>query len=251
MRSAIAGGRPAEARAHAARLLWQLDPTPEEARAARLVVIDGHLAEKQGETAFHAMLRFDQDYRPLDRATAAHFVSRLLDLALHKEAVNWLAALDDADPLKLRLRVHAGLVKPEIAIAQARARAAKGGPPWWRVLGEAAEKAGDSTLVVEAHEQLINAGEAAPGLWDVYDREARAAARQHKLLTGDDTAWLALARRPGLRGARSRALLAYLSRSGAQRETRLRAQLQHVLSLQQAGLERAALRLYEHYLKGG
>src|SRR5687768_9799543 len=154
MRSAIASGQPAAARAHAARLLWQLDPSPDEARAARLVVIDSYLAEQQGAAAFRAMLRFDQDYRPLDRAIAGHFVARLLDLGLAKEAVNWLAAIDDAGPLKLRLRLHAGLVRPEAAIAQARLRAAKGGAQWWRVLADAAEKTGDGTLAVEALEQL-------------------------------------------------------------------------------------------------
>lgn len=252
MRSAIAAGQPATARAHAARLLWQLDPTPDEARAARLVVIDSYLAEKQGEAAFRAMLRFDQDYRPLDRAIAGHFVAGLLDLGLHREAVNWLAALDDTGALKLRLRLHAGLVKPDAAIAQARARAAKGGgAEWWRVLADAAEKSGDGTLAVEAQEQLLDAGEPASELWQAYDREARVAANQHKLLTGDDRAWLELARRPGMRAARSRAVLDYLSRHGAERETRLRAQVQHVFSLQQAGLERAAVRLYERNLKTG
>jgi len=252
MRSAIASGQPATARAHAARLLWQLDPTPEEARAARLVVIDSHLAEQQGAVAFRAMLRFDQDYRPLDRATAGHFVARLLDLGHPKEAVNWLAALDDASPLKLRLLLHAGLVKPDAAIARARARAAKGGgAEWWRVLADAAEKGGDGTLAVEAQEQLLDAGEPAAELWQAYDREARAAANQHKLLAGDDGAWLELARRPAVRPARSRALLAYLSRHAADRETRLRAQVRHVHSLQQGSLERAAVQVYERYLKNG
>ncbi len=252
MRSAIAAGQPATARAQAARLLWQLDPTLEEARAARLVVIDSYLAEQQGAVAFRAMLRFDQDYRPLDRAIAGHFVSSLLDLGLHREAVNWLAALDDAGALKLRLRLHAGLVKPDAAIARARARAAKGGgAEWWRVLADAAEKTGDGTLAVEAHERLINVGEVVPGLWDVYDREARAAANQYRLLTGDDAAWLEYARRPSVRAARSRALLAYLSRHAAGREIRLRAQMHHVSSLQQAGMDRAALHVYERYLKNG
>jgi hypothetical protein len=251
MRSALADGQPATARAHAARLLWQLDPTPDEARAARLVVIDSHLVEKQGDTAFRAMLRFDQDYRPLDRAIAGHFVAGLLDLGLHREAVNWLAALDDASALKLRLRLRAGLVKPATAIAQARARAARGGAEWWRVLAEAAEKDGEGTLAVEAREQLLDAGEPASELWQAYDREARAAANQYKLLNGDDRAWLELARRPGMRAARSRAVLDYLSRHGAERETRLRAQVLHVYSLQQAGLERAAVRLHERNLKKG
>lgn len=251
MRSTIAAGKPAAARAQAARLLWQLGPNPDEALAARLVVIDSYLAEGQGETAFRAMLRFDQDYRPLDRAVAGHFVARLLDLGLPKEAVNWLAAIDDASPLKLRLRLHAGLVRPEAAIAQARPRAAKGGAQWWRVLADAAEKTGDGALAVEAQEQLIDSGEPAAGLWEAYEREARAAANQHKLLAGDDAAWLELARRLAVRPARSRALLAYLSRHGAERETRLRAQVRHVHSLQQSGLERAAVQVYERYLKSG
>jgi hypothetical protein len=252
MRSAIESGQPATARARAARLLWQLDPTPEEARAARLVVIDSYLAEQQGAVAFRAMLRFDQDYRPLDRATAGHFVARLLDLGLPREAVNWLAALDDASPLKLRLRLHAGLVQPDAAIARARTRAPKsGGADWWRVLADAAEKGGDGMLAVEAQEQLLDAGEPAAGLWQAYDREARAAANQHKLLAGDDAAWLELARRPAVRPPRSRALLAYLSRHAADRETRLRAQVRHVHSLQQGGLERAAVQVYERYLKNG
>ena len=97
----------------------------------------------------------------------------------------------------------------------------------------------------------MNAGERVPGLWEAYDREARAAANQRNLLAGDDRAWLELARGPGIPPARSRAIFAYLSRHGAERETRLRAQVQHVHSLQQAGLERAALQAYERYLKNG
>jgi len=185
-------------------------------------------------------------------ATARAHAARLLDLGHPKEAVNWLAALDDASPLKLRLRLHAGLVKPDAAIARARARAAKGGgAEWWRVLADAAEKGGDGTLAVEAQEQLLDAGEPAAELWQAYDREARAAANQHKLLAGDDAAWLELARRPAVRPARSRALLAYLSRHAADRETRLRAQVRHVHSLQQGSLERAAVQVYERYLKNG
>jgi len=70
------------------------------------------------------MLRFDQDYRPLGRDVAERFVERLLDLGLEREAVNWLAGLDDAGALKLRLRFRTGLVTPDAAIAQARARLA-------------------------------------------------------------------------------------------------------------------------------
>ena len=43
-RAALATGQGDAARAYAARLLWQLQATPEEARAARLLVIESYLA---------------------------------------------------------------------------------------------------------------------------------------------------------------------------------------------------------------
>lgn len=256
-RAAVAAGQGSTARAYAARLLWQLEPTPEEARAARLLVIDSHLAERQGETAFRAMLRFEQDYRPLERAVAERFVERLLDLGLEKEAVNWLAALDDAGALKLRLRLGAGLIGPDAAIAQARARIARdaraaGGTEYWRLLAEAAEKQGNDTLRVEALERLLHAAGAgerrqiqADGLWQAYSRAAQGAANRGGLLVGDDSAWLAVAaRRLGANPPESRALFAHLSRNGAASGTRSNAQQQLVFSLYQSGLDHAALGLF-------
>src|SRR3972149_4214544 len=61
-RAALATGQGEAARAYAARLLWQLQATPEEARAARLLVIESHLAERQGGTGVRGMLRYQQDY---------------------------------------------------------------------------------------------------------------------------------------------------------------------------------------------
>ncbi len=262
-RAAVAEGRGETARAYAARLLWQLEATAEEARAARLLVIESYLAERQGETAFRAMLRFEQDYRPLERGVAERFVGRLLDLGLEKAAVNWLAALDDAGPLKLRLRLRAGLTGPDAAIAQARAQLARdgkagGGAEYWRVLADAAEKQGDGTLRVEALERLLNAGdeggdnggpkrrqEQAAALWQAYSSAAQAAANRNQLLTGDDNAWLDFAaRRLGASPPQSRALFAHLSRNGAARETRMGAQLQLVFSLYQNGFDHAALHLF-------
>lgn len=254
MRVALAAGQPERARAYGARLLWQLEATAEEARAARLIVIETHLAERDGDAAFRAMLRFDQDYRPLERAVAERFVEPLLDLGLEKEAVNWLAALEDGGALKLRLRLKTGLAEPDEVIAQARARIAKGGgAAYWQVLADVAEKKSDATLRVETLEQLLRATEdgrqeqaaQVNELWQAYDREARAAANQHRLLNGDDFAWMDLAgRRLGSSPPQSRALFAYLSRNAAMRETRLGAQLQLVFSLFQAGLDHAALSLF-------
>jgi hypothetical protein len=250
-RAAVAVGQGPPARAYAARLLWQFESTAEEARAIRLLVIESYLVERQVDAAFRAMLRFEQDYRPLDRATVERFVSTLLDAGMEKEAVNWLAGLDDAGPLKLQLRARTGLVAPDTAVAQARAQIAKGaGPEYWQVLAAVAVKQGDGALRVEALERLLhhaganNAAQSAE-LWLAYVAEAQSVANQTRLLTGDDNAWLDFAaRRLGANPTQSRALFAYLSRNGVGRETRLGAQLQLVFSLFQSGLDFAALRLF-------
>lgn len=255
-RAAVAEGQGAVARTHAARLLWRLDGSADEVRAARLLVIESYVAEREGETAYRAMLRFEQDYRPLERAVAEHFVERLLDLGLGKEAVNWLAVLDDASALKLRLRLTAGLATPDTAIAQARARLVKGGgPAYWQVLADAAEKQGNGALRVEALERLLHHASGddtqrrralAAGLWQSYFTEAQAAANQNRLLTGDDSAWVDYAaRRLGANPTQSRALFAQLARGSTARETRQFAQLQLVFSLYQDGLDLAALRLFD------
>ncbi|OGA20630.1 MAG: hypothetical protein A3I02_13785 [Betaproteobacteria bacterium RIFCSPLOWO2_02_FULL_67_26] len=254
-RAAVAEGQGATARAYASRLLWQLEPAPNEARAARLLVIESYAAERQGEAAFRAMLRFEQDYRPLARGVAEQFVERLLDLGMEKEAVNWLAGLDDASALKLQLRLRTGLADADAVIAQARAQLAKGGgPDYWQVLAAAAAKQGNGTLRIEALERLLNHGGGngarvqptpAAELWQVYQSEARVAANAGRLLAGDDTAWLDYAaRRLGASPQQSRALYAHVARDSAARDTRQIAQLQLVFSLYQSGLDRAALRLF-------
>lgn len=258
-RAAAATGQGAPARAYIARLLWQLDPAPAEVRAARLTVIDSYLAEGQGEAAFRAMLRFEQDYRPLERDTAAHFVGGLLDHSLDKEAVNWLASLEDGGAMKLRLQLRAGLVSPDAAIAQARAQLARrakagGGVEYWQVIAEAAARQGNGALRIEALERLLNqadGNDARAGkqpskeLWQAYRTEAQAAANRDRLLAGDDTAWSdRAARRMGAHPQESRALFAYLATSGKAAETRLVAQLQVAFSLYQAGLDYTALHLF-------
>jgi len=255
-RAAVAAGQGAAARAYAARLLWQLDAAAEEARSARIIVIESYAAERQGESAYRSMLRFDQDYRPLGRDVTERFVERLLDLGMEQEAVNWLAGLDDAGALKLQLRLRTGLAAPDVVIAQARARIARGGgPEYWQVLAAAAVKLGDGVLRIEALERLLqlsNEDDAqrrsvlAGALLQAYATEAQAAASQGRLLSGDDAAWLDYAaRRLGASPHQSRALFSYLlTRSGAPRETRFSAQLQLAFSLYQDGLDQTALHLF-------
>ena len=97
-RAGVAAGQGTVARRHAARVLWQLEPSAQDIRAARVLVIDSYAADRQGDAAFGAMLRFQQDYSPLDAATAERFVEALLALGMEKQAVNWLAVLDDTGP---------------------------------------------------------------------------------------------------------------------------------------------------------
>jgi len=254
-RAAVAAGQGAVARRYAARLLWQLEPDADDIRAARLLVVESHLAEGGGEPAFRAMLRFEQDYRPLARETAERFVEALLDLGMAREAVNWLASLEDGGALKLRLRLRAGLLPADQAIPPARAALAKGGgAAYWQVLADAAERSGNGALGVEALESMLQhrpdddaarSRVLAARLWRAYAGLAQATANREHLLTGQETAWYDFAtRRLGPSPFEARALFAHVARSETAGETRRSAQLRLVYSLRQSGLDRAALHLY-------
>ena len=257
-RAALATGQGEAARAYAARLLWQLQATPEEARAARLLVIESHLAERQGDTAFRAMLRYQQDYRPLERGVAERFVEALLDLGMEREAVNWLASLDEASPAKLMLRLKTGLATPDATVGQARALLARANDPaYWRVIAEAARRQKNALLLAEAQERGLNSADAgapqavavlARQLWQNYISAAREAANQNGLIAGDDPSWADLAaRRLGTAPPLSRALYGHLARRGQAPATRHSAQLQLVFSLVSEGLGRTALRLFQEW----
>lgn len=248
----IAAGQSGATRAYAAHLLWRLGASTDEARALRLLVIESYLAERNGEEAFRAMLRYTQDYQPIERPVAGRFVEALLDLGMEREAANWLARLEDTSAAKLLLRLKTNLLSPEEAVAQARAQLAKGGTPGhWQVIAEAAARQGNRTLRLEALERQLAAAKdgalQAQALWRAYSAGAQDLANQHQLLTGDDNAWSDFAaRRLGADPFLSRAFYAYLAQRGRAPTARQNAQLQLAYSLQQAGLERAALRLFEH-----
>jgi hypothetical protein len=255
-RAALATGRGEAARAYTARALWQLQATPEEARAARLLVIESHLAERQGDTAYRAMLRYQQDYRPLERGVAGRFVEALLDLGMDQEAVNWLGSLDEASPARLMLRLRTGLATPEATVGQARALLVKANDPgYWRVIAEAARRQKNALLLAEAQERALDSVDSgapqvvavlARRLWQYYFSAAQEAANQHGLLAGDDLNWADLAaRRLGTAPPLARALYGHLARRGQAPATRHSAQLQLVFSLVSEGLDRAALRLFQ------
>lgn len=252
--SALAAGQPARARTLVARALWRVNAPPDDARELRLLVIDSYLAEGNGNTAFRVMLRFAQDYHPLQAAQAEHFVEGLLALGMVREAANWLASLEEGSPAKQMLRLKAGLIKPDAAIAQSRARLAKGGSSGhWRVIAEAASLGRKPSVRIEALEQLVRYAEdrkaaaaAAAQLWQVYQTLAQESANLNHLLVGDDAAWAAFAAqrlRPDPFIAR--AFFAYLARRARTLEARQAAQRQLVASLQQAKLGVVALRLFD------
>ena len=253
--AAVVTSQGALAQRYAARVLWQLSPSAAEAREIRLLIIESLVADKKGDDAFRSMLRFQQDYQPLDRGTATRFVEALLELGMAQEAVNWLGSLDDANPLKLLLRLKAGLIAADAAIVQARARLAKSNDiGYWQVLAQAATQQKNRVLQIESLENMLQLGDAkqpqqrnAQALWRVYLDAAREIGNQNQLLMGDDASWTDFAsRRLGGSPFVARAFFAYLAQNGRTEETRRNAQLQIVFSLQTAKRELTALRLFQH-----
>ncbi len=256
-RAAIATAQSTAARDFLARLIWRHEPPADEMRQARLLVIESYLAEGKPQDAYALMLRYQQDFKPVDRDTAARFVDALLALGMEKEAVNWFSQLDDASPVKLLMRLETNLIAPDAAISQARAALAKNsnGAAYWIVLQHAAALQKDRMLHVEALENLLQlasdksserlaaiAGE----LWKSYVAAAQDVANQNQLLLGDDASWADYAsRRGGTSPTIARAFFAYLVQQSKLRGTRQSAQLQLVFSLQSSKLALAAIRLFD------
>jgi hypothetical protein len=239
-----------DARRYAARALWDFKLPPRDVEGLRRLVIDTYVAGEQGDEAYRAMLRFQQDYGPLPKPLLARFVTALLDLGKDREALTWLAQLDDTQPAKLALRVRAGLVDRGAALRQAQAALAKGGGAgYWRVVLDAAADAMPGVKLA-AREHLLD-GEPrksqAQALWSAYLAAAEASANRERLLVGDDAGWARVATRllPNDAGL-GRAFLAYLAQRGASAAVRRDAQLRLLASLAGDHLERAAVLLFQH-----
>jgi len=250
-RSALTLGRGAAARDQAARALWAPGSDATRLLELRLLVIRSLVHDRQADEAYRSMLRFQQDYRPLEPAVAMLFVDGLLDLQRVQEAVSWLSLLDERGPTKLRLRLHTGLLSPVDVVAQARAGIARSeDPAWWRVLLEAGEKQPAAVLKIEALEQLLDRPDASPAdahrLWGEYLTYARSAANAHQLLAGDEASWLDFAlKRKEAAPVVARAYLAYLAREGRGESLRRTAQGQLASGLIAARLPRVALQLFD------
>lgn len=256
--AALKLSRGQQARRYLARQLWQLDPisAAEHARLRRLV-LDSYLAEQRAAEAYPVYLRYQQDFPQPDKALLGTLTEAMLAASMAKEAVLWLPQLEEG-PLKLLLRLDAGLVSPDAAIAEARRALQKSGSPrYWGVILRAAQAQENAVLSQEARERLLNLPELAPvgpfhvaaqSLWQAYAVMAMDAANQAGLLVGDDAAWMDWASRPAtLSLVTARALLAYLAGSSGRAEIRAAAQLKFVALLRQDKLGLTALRLFEQH----
>jgi len=253
-RAAVLQNEPQLARTYAARLLWQSNPTSADVRSARLAVIESYVAEKRGEDAYRSMLRFQQDYQPLERTVTRRFAEALLDLGLDREALNWLGSPDEMTPARLRLQLRSAGLTPDAVVTQARAAFAKtSDPAYWTVVLEAALRQKNPALEVEAREHLLQhrdtrkasvVTESAQRLWQTYLAAASEVGNRERLLVGDDAAWSDYAaRRLGAAPFLARAFYAYLAQRAQSADMRHNAQLSLVASLRQAKLDDVALRV--------
>jgi hypothetical protein len=198
------------------------------------------------------MLRFQQDYQPLERPVTERFAEALIDLGHESDALNWLRP-DDITPARLRLQLRSAMLAPEAVITQARAALVRDpNAGYWHAIYEAAVRSRDGSLQVEALERLLQSvdarnesaqSQAAQRLWQAYHATAAEVGNREQLLMGDDGAWADYAaRRLGPDSFLSRSFYAYLAQRAQVSDIRRNAQLQLAYSLYSAGLDNAALR---------
>lgn len=272
---------PASARRFLAKWLWGGVLDDGQLREARRMVIDSYLAQRRPDTAYLAMLRFGQDYPAVTPDDTARFVERLMLAGGLAEAVNWLALLDEGNPLKLLLRLKVQQITPEAAIAAARAtldpppllpEVRKGGrktlkmapPPakpgdkeaygYWSVIAQAAALRKTPAVQAEALERQLNFtlatreglfGAGADALWRAYDDLALAEANRAQLLIGEEAAWLDLAADSAASSPLvARALFAYLARHATAEDLRATGCSRLAALLLLANLDVAAARLF-------
>jgi len=260
--AALTTGKPALARVYLMGLLWNAGLPEETYRQARLMVIDSYLDESNQREGYLAMLRYQQDFQGLPPERVAKYVGALAAGGMEKEAVAWLAYLDQSHPLRLQVQLKTGLLTADAASAQARAALKKtpasvdtmAAAGYWAVLGQAAAMNGDFSAAIEAQEQSLNlqpledknAASRKDGLWKQYQSAARDVGNREHLLAGDDPAWLNLAASlPTVKAPLARALLAYLTLNARSPESRRDAQSQLTLALFKQKLGRTAVLLFD------
>ena len=201
VKSAFALDKPDLARDWLAQLIWKGNLSRIELRQARLRVIESLIMEKDGKSAYYAMLRFDQDYHPVSGAEADEFVDGLLSMGMAQNAAPWLVLLDDGDPVKIRAELETGLIDPGVAIKSAKGDIG--------ILLAASKMKVDPSMEISALEALLAAGRISPeALWKSYQDHAIEFSNHYALLQG--SSWFGpIAKITDPYAARS--LLAYLS----------------------------------------
>jgi hypothetical protein len=274
------------ARALAARVIWSPTPGADELRRARLVVIESLFAGGDVEAGHRSILRFRQDMPAPGIAASARFVASIAAHGVPADAVPLLPSLPETHPVRIAAQVQLGLVPPSIAAAQVRAamraairaemRAEMRTPMQaamqaetgsaattatataadsmrdWQALFTAARAIGDTLLVVQASERLLDAdppGDVAViearALWRDYLAAAPVLANREQLLDGDVFGWSDAAARLAARDpVAARTLFAFLSVKASDPAVRATAGLQLASLLREEGLGRAAVRLF-------
>ncbi len=255
------------ARSLAARVIWSPSPAVDELRRAQLVVIESLFAGGDAEAGHRSILRFRQDTPAPGVAASARFVARIAANGVLADAVPLLPSLPETHLVRIAVQAQLGLVPPSTAAAQARAalRAGTGSATTtttaavaidtlrdWQALRTAARAIGDTLLVVQASERLLDADPSAdaavPGaraLWRDYLAAAPALANREQLLDGDVFGWSDAAARLAARDpAAARTLFAFLSVKAPDPAVRATARLQFASLLREEGLGRAAVRLF-------
>lgn len=257
--AALVTGKPALARVYLLALLWNAGTSEETYRQARLLVIDSYLDEGNQREGYLAMLRYQQDFQGLPPERVVKYVGALAGGGMEKEAVAWLAYLDQNHPLRLQVQLKTGLLAADAASGQARAALKKmptatAAAGYWTVLGQTAAMNGNFTAAIEAQEQSLNlqpledknAASRKDALWKQYQAAARDVGNREHLLAGDDPAWLNLAASlPATKAPLARALLAYLTLNARPPEIRREAQSQLATALLKQKLGRTALLLFD------
>jgi hypothetical protein len=257
VKAALEVGQGALARDYLARLFWQSELTPDAYREARQSVAQSYIVEGRPADAYPVMLRLRQDFPQLPPSLMAQYVEALLQTGHAEQAATWLPQLADGDPLKLLVRLEAGLITPDAAVDAARqAQQEKPATGNWKVILKAGQMQNNAAWQVEALEQLLAAPKSMPGgsgekLWQSYLEQADAAGNQLHLLVGDDAAWSEQATLVAPNSPlTARALLAYLAMRSKDAELRADAQLRLISSLAEHKLGATAVRLFEQKMGG-
>jgi hypothetical protein len=251
-RAAVELGRFGQARHWLVQAFVNAEMGAEDYRNARRTAIDAFLGEGKSNAAYLAMLRFRQDFSPLQPAEVERFVAGLIAVDRADEAAQWMTQLPPDSPSGAMLRLRAGLITPAAVAAQARALVAKGlTEPGWALLSAAGRAAANPEIELEALEGRVNAfatasdqADSVAALWKAYVQVAERAANAAQLLAGDDVQWAQAADRMRAKQPRiARALTASLALHSRTPGARARAQSQLMGWLRDAGLARTAWRL--------